>query len=142
MGLTFDTVRFTVRPTKDRIASMAELILSLRSAQSTNNRTLLSLLGKMESVVTLLPIARVYKRPFQRELLARVLPYKGFNQVVLLEECIHPTTAKWLDSTWIISSVPILPLGRIVYLFTDAFLHGWGGCTDTLTVSGTWTPAE
>jgi len=83
MGLTFDTVRFTVRPTKDRIASMAELILSLRSAQSTNNRTLLSLLGKMESVVTLLPIARVYKRPFQRELLARVLPYKGFNQVVL-----------------------------------------------------------
>jgi len=140
--MSFDTVTFTVRPTAARVTSLSQLLSRLLRERTATYRTLLSLLGKMESMATLLPAARVFKRPFQRELTSRVDLSLGYNQLINLEGWLRPATAMWTDQGWISSAVPIRPMNSAVYLFTDASTQGWGGHTDTLTVSGLWSPQE
>lgn len=142
LGMTFDTLAFTVQPNGDRLQSLSTLLSHMRQSHSTTYRTLLSLLGKMESMATLLPLARVYKRPLQRDVSARVVVRTDFNQPVVLGAWFLAATQQWTDQVWLHSSVPIRPPGQTVYLHTDASTAGWGGHTDTSTVSGVWTAEE
>jgi hypothetical protein len=142
LGMTFDTTTFTVCPNADRIQSLTVLLDYLRQSRTSSYRTLLSLLGKMESMATLLPLARVFKRPLQREISARIAIRTDYNQQVALGAWFVEVTQKWTDREWLNSSVPIRTMGPTVYLYTDASKTGWGGHTDTSSVSGVWTSQE
>lgn len=126
LGMHFDTDTFTVRPSALRIDTLNELLSSLLQKRSAPYRTLLSLLGKMESISNLLPLARVHKRPFQRELMNRVKNPTRYNQFVVLTPWFAKVTKQWTNQEWLNLSVPIQPLGKEVYLHTDASSRGWG----------------
>lgn len=142
LGMTFDTVEFTVKPNAERIDSLILQLRRQRQLKSTTYRDILSLLGKMESMATLLSLARVYKRPLQRQIAQRVSVKTDYSQQVLLGDWFVQSTQQWTDEQWLRSSVPIRPPSRVIYLFTDASKQGWGGHTDSQTVSGLWTQQE
>ena len=142
LGVTFDTVKFTAQPNPDRINNLTTLLTRLRTSQSTTYRILSSLLGMMESMSDLLPIARVHKRPLQREVADRIVDKDDFDQKVSLGQWFLDATLQWTNQEWLRSSVPIRPLNNIVYLHSDASTKGWGGHTEETTVSGLWNREE
>ncbi len=91
---------------------------------------------------TLLPLARVHKRPLQREVADRVQDVTDYKQQIQLGSWFISVTQPWMDLDWLKSSVPIRPLAAVVYLHTDASKAGWGGHTDVSTVEGLWTMQE
>jgi hypothetical protein len=59
-----------------------------------------------------------------------------------LGEWFLAATEVWLDLNFLRAGVPISPPAPEVELYTDASSKGWGGHADSLSVSGTWSPAE
>ena len=124
--MTFNMREFSVRPTSDCVAFIQAAFLEATKASRVTCRDCHRILGLMESVATLLPLARVLKRPFQREVLRRFPPPLVWESSVPAGQWLARTLAPWLNSTWLTSSVPIRPVGPRAYLHTDASRQGWG----------------
>ena len=142
LGMRFDTVRFTVQPLPTRIQSLTKMILHVLRSPMVSRREFHRLLGLMESVSTLLPLARVYKRPLQRELAARFPPQPDWECKIPTGPWLRVALNQWLDDDWLHSSVPIRPVNPRVYLHSDASNMGWGAHFSGGEVSGTWTPQD
>jgi len=87
--------------------------------------------------MTLLPIVRVYKRPFHRELLAGFFTQIGLQPGCLFTGMNPPNHRQVVGSHVVSFFSPHPPPGQDCVPFHRCFLHGWDGHTDTLTVSGT-----
>ena len=120
LGMAFDTTTFTVCPNADRAQSLTVLLNTLRQSRTASYRALLSLLGKMELLATLLPLSRVYKRPLQSKIFCQSCGPDGLQSTGSPQCFCIDATQKWTDREWLDSSVPIRPAGPIVYLYTDA----------------------
>ena len=142
LGMRFDTVKFTVSPQPTRIQSLIKLIQHVLRSQSVSRREFHRLLGLMESVSTLLPLARVHKRPLQRELAARIPTDMDWDQTIPTGPWLRDALTQWLDTEWLHSSVPIRPDKPRVYLHTDASNDGWGAHFSDGEVSGLWSPSQ
>ena len=142
LGMVVDTVRFTVRPTDKRILELSNTINKLLNEGVASRRQLMSLLGAMESVSQLLPLARVYKRPLQRAMSRRFKHDAPLDVKVPLDGWFRSTVKQWQDQDWLASSVPIRPLGTTVYLHSDASKTGWGAHLLDHSVAGRWTVQE
>ena len=142
LGMTFDTVNFTVKPSVDRIEGITHLILLIFQGQEVSRRRLHRLLGKMESMSALLPLARVYKRPLQREVARRFSKDSPWESVVPLGPWFKIAIQQWTDQQWLHSSVPIRPRQNRIFLYSDASLMGWGAHCLHGEVSGRWTVEE
>lgn len=146
LGMDFDSVRMTVAPSQERLSRLHRALTHLACRQSASARSLASLLGQMESLAPLLPLGRLWKRPFQRELRNR------FNQVgrkwdsqIPLFGWFLPLTAQWRNQAWLSARVPILAPTQDVTLYTDASgEEGWGGHLDLfpLQAEGRWSPLD
>ena len=66
LGMCFDTVKWKVSPSPQRLARLQEPLLVALALQAAPVRMLASLLGLMESMTLLLPLGRLHKRQFQR----------------------------------------------------------------------------
>jgi hypothetical protein len=66
LGMQIDSVQWLVRPSDDRVQRLLSKLRELRSAAVASARALAALLGHFESLVPLVPLAGVYKRPLQR----------------------------------------------------------------------------
>ena len=140
LGMVFDTVSFTVRPSLPRVLKLQSLLSSLLKKEFASARTLTSLLGMMESLSGLLPLGRLHKREFQRQLLLRwSQSSQGWDVLIPLSPWLLLSTTRWLDSEWFLIGVPIILPPPEVELFTDASAVGWGAHLDRLTTSGLWS---
>ena len=140
LGMVFDTVSFTVRPSLPRVLKLQSLLSSLLKKEFASARTLTSLLGMMESLAGLLPLGRLHKREFQRQLLLRwSQSSQGWDVLIPLSPWLLLSTTRWLDSEWFLIGVPIILPPPEVELFTDASSVGWGAHLDRLTTSGLWS---
>ena len=142
LGMTFDTVSFTVRPSAERIEGISHLIASISNGQEVSRRRLHRLLGVMESVSTLLPLGRVFKRPLQREVLKFFSKDSPWDAVVPLGPWFTTAVIQWTNQQWLHSSVPIRPRQNRIFLYSDASLTGWGAHCCHGEVSGRWTVEE
>ena len=143
LGMRFDTVDWSVRPSQRRIDKLPNLVKSLASQKQAPAKALASVLGQMESMATLVPLGRVYKRPFQAALNSIGNPSsQGWQVSVRLESWFQQTTEQWLKP-WISQGVLITPPPRSEEdLFTDASLSGCGAHLSHHTASGTWTTGQ
>ena len=139
LGMAFNTVLFTVQPTKERIEGISQLIASIMRGHEVSRRRLHCLLGIMESVSSLLPLGRVYKRPLQREVNKRFSRDSPWDSVVPLGPWFNISILQWTNQQWLHSSVPIRPRQNRIYLYSDASLTGWGAHCFHGEVSGRWT---
>ncbi|XP_070189176.1 uncharacterized protein [Littorina saxatilis] len=65
LGMSFDTVSWTVQPSQRRVDKLQAQIRSTLPLLQATLRSLASILGQMESMALLVPLGRVHKRPFQ-----------------------------------------------------------------------------
>ena len=142
LGMVVDTESFTVRPTERRLQDLTTSIKQLLSDGVASRRQLSSLLGTMESMASLLPLARVYKRPLQRAVASRFGVNAPWDSKVSLQGWFWDAVSQWLDPQWLASSVPIRPQGSTVYLHTDASKVGWGAHLLDQSASGRWSQQE
>ncbi|KAK7096457.1 hypothetical protein V1264_005753 [Littorina saxatilis] len=143
LGMAFDTVAWTVRPTQERIQKLHALILAVAGSQQASVRVLTSILGQMESMATLVPLGRVYKRPFQAALSSLWEPAsQDWDKIVPTQGWFSHATARWLDLDWISQGVPISLPPPDIDLFTDASMAGWGAHIGGQAASGLWTQSQ
>jgi len=142
LGMAFDTVDWSVRPSQKRIDKLQSLLRSLIQQSHAPARVLASVLGQMESMAPLVPLGRAHKRPLQLALASVWNPStQGWHTSVPLKDWFRQTTRQWL-LPWIAQGVPItLPLPE-ENLFTDASLSGWGAHLSAHTASGKWSPLQ
>ena len=146
LGMSFSTVDMTVAPSRERVDRLFRSLTLLLSQEQASARQLASLLGQMESLAPLLPLGRLWKRPFERAFRSR------FDQTSHLWETQIPlrgwfleSVSQWMDASWLTQCVPIHPPPAEVTLFTDASSsEGWGGHLDVLPLQaeGLWTPED
>ena len=140
LGMVFDTRLMTVRPTPARLDHLSTLLATLSSRVSASARQLVSLLGQMESLSSLLPLGRLHKRRFQREFALRWnQDGQAWNSSVPLGPWFQETTHQWSVHSWLESAVPIVALPHDLELFTDASLSGWGAHMGRFHASGRWS---
>ncbi|XP_070173808.1 uncharacterized protein [Littorina saxatilis] len=136
LGMSFDTVAWTVQPSQKRVDKLQACIRSTLPLPRASLRTLASILGQMESMALLVPLGRVHKRPFQLALKPFVdSPTVDWNALIPLQGWFQSATLPWLDTEWVCRGVPIALPAPDLDLFTDASLVGWGAHTDQLTAS-------
>jgi hypothetical protein len=140
LGMQFDTVAWMVAPSADRIEGLRSLLQSLLSRRECSARVLYALLGRMESMALLLPLARLHKRPLQTQVADRWDQASGaWEDRIMLVPWFREAVSQWLDVGWIHSSVPISLGPPLAEIFTDASLEGWGAhCQDMIT-NGVWS---
>ena len=141
LGMQFDTVKWTVAPSQQRIGRLQETLQWVLASQAVPARVLASILGMMESMSLLLPLGRLHKHQTQRLFLAewgRV--EKVWSRLIPLDHRFQEAVSQWLDLEWLAQGVPIcLPQVQEV-LFTDSSQVGWGAHMGDLTASGQWSP--
>ena len=139
LGLLFDTVDWSVRPSADRIDRLQSSIRALLTRSSASARELAQILGSMEAMVPVVPLAGVFKRRFQREFRARWSQADSdWDTPVNLGDWFHQTTAQWLSPTFLSQGVPITLPSPATEIFTDASHSGWGAHMAEHHTSGVW----
>ena len=139
LGLCFDTVAWTVRPSEDRIERLISAIQSLRQKQFATARQLARVLGSMEAMVPVVPLAGVFKRPFQREFHSRWnQALADWDTLIPLEPWFRLATARWNSREFLAQGVPITAPPPEAEIFTDASHTGWGAHLAGLHASGIW----
>jgi hypothetical protein len=116
---------------------------SLLASRETSARVLYAVLGRMESMALLLPLARLYKRPLQSQLATRWCQSLGeWEDRIALGPWFREAIGQWLSLEWLHSSVPFSLGPPLVEVFTDASLEGWGAHCGELVASGVWAMSE
>ena len=139
LGMAFDTVAYVVRPAPQRVSKFLDLLKVLLRKKFLSPREIASLLGSMESMATLIPLGRVFKRPLQREFRLRWDQCsQRWDDQLATGPWFSQSVAPWLERAWLEEGVPIRDPVPDKELFTDASLLGWGAHMDGLTAHGTW----
>ena len=142
LGVRFDTRSFQCCPTERRIVALTDHIRHLMSQQDISLRQCLKVLGSMESMAGLLPLARCYKRPLQREVRSKFPNQQDLDARVENGPWLEMAVRQWLDDRWIRSTVPIRPLPPQLYLYTDASAQGWGAHCHLGEIAGLWAQTQ
>ena len=139
LGLMFDTVGWVVRPSPDREERLRSSIHALLLRESASARELAQVLGSMESMVPVVPLAGVYKRRFQREFRSRWCQSDSdWEMQIPLGTWFREATARWLSPGFLSQGVPITLPPPAAELFTDASHSGWGAHMEGHHTSGVW----
>ncbi|KAK7105419.1 hypothetical protein V1264_016802 [Littorina saxatilis] len=143
LGMSFDTVAWTVQPSQRRVDKLQAQIRSTLPLLMASIRSLASILGQMESMALLVSLGRVHKRPLQFALKPFVdSPLVDWDALIPLQGWFQSATLPWLDTEWVCRGVPIVVPLPDLDLFTDASREGWGAHTDLQTTSGLWTTEQ
>ena len=139
LGILFDTREWTVRPSQERLASLSTKLQVLGSRRTATPRQIASVLGSMESMALLLPLARVHKRPLQRQLAQHFRPpLQSWSKRLYIHPWFSLAVTHWLDPTWLSQSVPLTLPHPSHEVFVDASHQGWGAHTSSQTAHALW----
>ena len=139
LGMSFDTQSMLVRPGSKRLNRLLQSLQRLRALPSASARQITALIGSMESLATLIPLGRLYKRPLQRQLAQRWSHAQGWDVQVPLGPWFLDVTDQWMDQSWLLTGVPIVMACPTLELYTDASTHGWGAHVDEFSAAGIWS---
>ena len=143
LGMLIDTRSMSVRPGDKRLRHLLHLLTQLRSQSWASARQLAALLGSMESLASLVPLGRLYKRPLQRGLALRWSQTRGdWDEQIALGDWFLQATVRWLDLPWLTSGVPLVTPTPRLQLFTDASSVGWGAHVEDLSAAGVWSTEQ
>ena len=139
IGMRLLTREGIVCPPLERIDKMILAVTLVLTQRTLAAKTLLSLLGLMNSFIDINPWARLRMRPVQLYLLAH---WRPFSQSV--DNCIPvlpPLRAHlqwWLNREALSEGRPLTTATPSLSLFTDASKEGWGAHIENRFVAGTW----
>jgi hypothetical protein len=140
LGMDIDTEQWSLRPSSSRVERLLSKLSALRAADVASARSLAALMGHFESLVPLVPLAGVFKRPFQRGFQDRWdQAGSPWETLVPLGAWFLEVTGRWTDSAWLTHGVPIVLPPPGAEVFTDASLEGWGAHCSEHSAQGSWS---
>ena len=143
LGIQFNTLAWSAQPAPKRVSSLLAKIQALCARRTATSRQIASVLGAMESMACLLPLARVFKRPLQRELAQRFSQsQQSWNTRMRIQDWFSHAVQQWLDHNWIHQSVPLTLPDPSHEVFVDASQRGWGAHLSSRTANGLWSEPE
>jgi hypothetical protein len=138
-----NTEKSFVQPIAKRITGTATAVQNILTEKRTSLRLLLSLIGRMISVVQLLPLAKLERRPLQyllKELWDGDI--ESLDGYLPITPAMRSTVIWWADPLNLDNGVPIQDSRDQVLLLTDSSPEGWGAHLDDHMVSGKWSQLE
>ena len=112
-------------PSQDNIASILQALAKLVGARHASARQLYSILDQMESMASLLPLGRAFKRSLQWELKERWCQRLAlWDTNILLGQWFVSAVAPWMDLDFLTSMSPLHHPSPQLHLFTDSSLEG------------------
>ena len=143
LGMELDTVAWTVVPAAKRVENLLLTVAALEQKQTASAKEVASALGCMEAMHSLVPLARVYKRPFQREFLARFnQATEPWSKIISIQPWFKDHVGQWRQPTWLYSTVPLQRPVPAAVIHVDASLTGWGAHTLQEVASGGWSVCQ
>ena len=140
LGARFKLAQALIGPSQDNIASILQALAKLVGARQASARQLYSILGQMESMASLLPLGRAFKRSLQWELKERWCQRLAlWDTNILLGQWFVSAVAPWMDLDFLTSMSPLHHPSPQLHLFTDSSLEGWGAHMDNHMASGFWS---
>ena len=140
LGARFKLAQALIGPSQDNIASILQALAKLVGARQASARQLYSILGQMESMASLLPLGRAFKRSLQWELKERWCQRLAlWDTNILLGQWFVSAVAPWMDLDLLTSMSPLHHPSPQLHLFTDSSLEGWGAHMDNHMASGFWS---
>ena len=143
LGMCFNTVDFTVTPSRRRVDSLQSHLGSLLRQDWAPARAVLSVLGSMESMCPLIRGGRLHKRPLQRALADRWSQARESPAALIrLGPWFREAVSFWLCPSVLLLGVPISPPPEDLCLYTDASKQGWGAHLLEQEAAGLWSATE
>jgi len=143
LGARIDFVQGLVCPSEERIISMLETVTALLSSPMSSALEWLRALGKMASMVDLVPLCRLRMRPLQFHLLSFFRPVtRDLSCPVPLTLAVRPHLQWWRTRMNLSEGLPFGRYRQSISVTTDASLTGWGGFCQDRIMSGTWSGKE
>ena len=140
LGARFKLAQALIGPSQDNIASILQALAKLVGARQASARQLYSILGQMESMASLLPLGRAFKRSLQWELKERWCQRLAlWDTNILLGQWFVSAVTPWMDLDFLTSMSPLHHPSPQLHLFTDSSLEGWGAHMDNHMASGFWS---
>jgi len=122
---------------------LSKKIQDLSVVSVVQAKSIQSLLGIMVSMIGLLPLANLHRRPLQRAFAARFRQSsQDWTTRIRLGQWFTEAVQQWTVKDWLSKSMPILPPEPVVEIFVDASLQGWGAHTEHKTACGQWSPQQ
>ena len=143
LGMCFNTVDFTVAPSQRRVDNLQALLAALLQREWAPVRSVLSVLGSMESMCPLIRGGRLHKRPLQRALADRwSQSWESPSALIRLGPWFREAVSFWLSPSALLLGVPISPPPDDLCLYTDASKQGWGAHLLEQEAAGLWSQSE
>ena len=111
-----------------------------RRASSFTRRELERLMGLLLFVSIVDPILKTSLKDLNRVLVSKARRRRRDIRVPMMKK-VQALLKPWASSASLKRSVPLVPPPVSVIIHTDASLEGWGGHSETKSVSGRWSPA-
>ena len=142
LGARFKLKQALIGPSQDNIVSLQQALTKLLGAKEASARQLYSILGQMESMASLLPLGKAFKRPLQWEFKERWCQGLAlWDDKIPLGPWFCKAVSPWMDMEVIMAMSPLHHPSPQLHLFTDSSLEGWGAHMDSHMASGLWSPS-
>ena len=128
LGARFKLKQALIGPSQDNIVSLQQALTKLLGAKEASARQLYSILGQMESMASLLPLGKAFKRPLQWEFKERWCQGLAlWDDKIPLGPWFCKAVSPWMDMEVIMAMSPLHHPSPQLHLFTDSSLEGWRG---------------
>ena len=114
---------------KEKVESILMICRSLQGP-SILRRDLESILGFLNFTADYLPLERLLLKPIQRWVNRHSSPLARMEEISLTED-LKQVLLSWMDKSFLLTPVPIVPPIPQVRLMTDASGSGWGAVCQT-----------
>ena len=138
IGIRLDSRTYTARLSGDRIEGLLKCVSLFTPGRTLQLRHCLRMAGIMASAISLVRLARLHMRPFQRWLRSLRVPTRLVRHRVRVSPACALALQWWSNEHRLTVGVPLgLPLSRKV-VTTDASLSGWGATHEGRSARGVW----
>ncbi len=127
----------------DRLESLEKMIRELLRRGGGTARTWSSIIGKMGSMIELVKMAALHRRPLQWIVQNSWDQSRdSWEKFIELQEWLVPHLEWWLDRGNTARGVPLEPFQPKLSLYTDASQWGYGATLGNRSLSGQWSKEE
>ncbi|KAK7905173.1 hypothetical protein WMY93_017780 [Mugilogobius chulae] len=140
IGLRLNSVTYKAQLSVERIEAFSACLATFRRGALLHYRTCHRLLGLMASALVVIPLGRLYMRPFQKWVTAFHLdPARHAYKLVPVTAACVRALRPWRRQGFLSAGVPMGTVIARKVITTDASLRGWGATHEGRTVSGVWS---
>ena len=142
VGYRFDLLIGQVLPTQDRLTSLREKLLLIKTRTSCTVCQFMSLIGLLTATEKQIWSGRLHMRPIQWHLKRHWHVLELLEKVIPVPKSLHPHLDWWLDDSNVLRGQPLHPLQHALQVFTEASNEGWGAHLGESTARGVWSGPE